>query len=292
MTSTTTVSTDGARLEAEAWGDAADPAVLLLAGTSCSRDWWPPEFCEALADLGLHIIRFDQRDTGASTHWPVEKPDYGLRDLVADAVSILDALDIDRAHLVGMSQGGWVAQLMAIGHPERVASMTLIASRPTGHGPADEDLPELTDELLRAWEALGEPDWEDIPAVVDYFVESERVLAGDDFDDAAVRAVCAAAARRTTDLRSSGNHPMMNPGPRWREDLHRIAAPTTVLHGSADPLFPLANGEALADEIPTADLVVLDGVGHELPRRVWPTVFEALTRWLGEHGAPTATTQS
>ncbi|WP_146792804.1 alpha/beta fold hydrolase [Agrococcus baldri] len=277
---TWTAVAERAQIEAESWGDRSDPAVLLIAGTSCSRDWWPPSLCEMLAAAGAFVIRFDQRDTGASTHCPVGAPDYGLGDLAADATAVLDAVDVERSHLVGMSQGGWVAQLVALERPERVASLTLIATRPTGHGPADADLPELSDDLLAAWQAQVEPDWDDREAVVDFLVEGERVLAGRRFDADAVRAVCETAMLRAIDIRAAGNHPMMRPTPRWRERLGAIAVPTTVLHGTLDPLFPIGNGEALAREIAGAELLAMDGVGHEVPRRVWPSVVDAVARGL------------
>lgn len=125
---TSTVEVDGGRLDVESWGDPGDPTVLLLAGTSCTRDWWPPSFCHSLMARKALVIRFDQRDTGSSTHWPVGAPAYGLPDLVDDAIAVLDALGISDAHLVGFSQGGWVAQNLGVHHPDRVASS--LSSRP------------------------------------------------------------------------------------------------------------------------------------------------------------------
>lgn len=289
MTMTTTVDVDGGRLDLEAWGDPGDPAVLLLAGTSCTRDWWPPSFCRLLTARNAFVIRFDQRDTGSSTHWPPGAPGYGLPDLVTDAITVLDTLAIATAHLVGFSQGGWVAQNLGVHHRNRTASLTLVATRATAHGPADPDLPEVTDRLLVAWDALEEPDWDDPGAVVEYLVEGERVLAGERFDEPAVRSVCQAAVARTPEIRnirSIDNHTLMNTGPRWREALGRIVAPTTVLHGSLDPLFPPRNGESLAQEIPGAHFRLLPGVGHELPERAWSTVVDAVAEHLAGRSAP------
>lgn len=266
------------RLEVETWGPATAPTVLLLAGTSCTRDWWRPAFCERLADAGYRAVRFDQRDTGASTTWPVGEPDYSLDDLAADALAILDRVGADRAHLVGFSQGGWVAQLLALGHPQRVASLTLVSTRATGHGPSDPDLPEVTESLLASWEAQQEPEGDDVDAVVASYVEGERALAGADFDAAAVEAMCREAVLRSTDVRAAANHPAMKAGTRWRERLGEIAVPTTVIHGTADPLFPVGNAHALAREIPGARLELRDGVGHEFPERAWDNVLRALRR--------------
>ena len=276
MPAALTVARDATRLEVERFGTDEGPTVLLIAGTSCTRDWWPPALCERIASRGIRVIRYDQRDTGASTTWPVGAPDYGLTDMVADASAILDAVDADRAHIIGFSRGGWVAQLLALEEPTRVASLTLVSTGPTEHGPADADLPEVSSELMDAWSTLAEPDWSNRNEVIDSYVEGERVLAGTDFDKRAVREVCVGAIARSTDPRSASNHPMMAPGDRWRERLGQIQAPTTVMHGTMDPLFPVGNAHALATEIPGAKLRLLEGVGHELPARVWGELVEVV----------------
>lgn len=268
-----------ARLDVEPYG-AGEP-LLLLAGTSCSVDWWRPELCEALAAHGLLVIRYDQRHTGRSTSDPPGQPSYGLPDLVSDAVRLLDALDVGGAHWVGFSQSGCVAQLAALDHPDRVRSLTLVSSRATGHGPAVPDLPEVSEALLAAWNEEGEePSSGDPAAVVEMLVEGERTLAGTELDEEHARAIARSCVERSLQVRSAvTNHPMADQGPRWRERLGEIAAPCLVLHGTADPLFPLGNGEALAREIPGARLERLPGVGHELPPRVWEAV-SSLSRRL------------
>ncbi len=280
MPTTLVVERGAIRLETESWGATGSPTVLLVAGTSCTRDWWPPEFCERLGAVGLRVIRFDQRDTGGSSTFPVGRPEYGLIDLTEDALAVIDAYDVDRAHLVGFSQGGWVAQLLALQHPGRVASLVLMSTRPTEHGAADPDLPEVAARLMESWSTLSEPDWTDTEDVIRAYVEGERVLAGESFDEDAVRTVCAAAIARSPEPQAASNHPLMHPGPRWREMLGNVNVPTTVLHGTADPLFPLGNGEALAAEIPGATLRVLEGVGHEFPSRAWDDLIDALVRHI------------
>lgn len=269
------VQLSDASLAVESWGSADAPLALLAAGTSCTRDWWPPELCALLVDQGLRVVRFDQRDTGASTVWPAGSPGYGLDELTDDLVHILDHVKADRAHVVGFSQGGWAAQLLALRRPDRVATLTLIASRPTAHGPADADLPEVSPALLDAWSHTPEPDWGDPASVIEAYVAGERALAGSTFDAARVGDICTAAVARSPQPRSAANHPLME-CPRWREELGRIVAPTTVLHGTHDPLFPVENAYALAAEIPSAKLHELDGVGHELPRHVWEILRKVL----------------
>jgi pimeloyl-ACP methyl ester carboxylesterase len=278
-----TIESGGAQLCAQAFGDPSRPTVLLVAGTSCSMDWWPPDFCADLAGRGFRVLRFDQRDTGRATYDPPGQPSYALPDLVHDALAVLDAYGVAAATWVGFSQGGWISQLAALDHPARVSELVLMSTRPTGHGPADPDLPEVTDELLKAWAQGTEPDWRDESEVVDYLVAGERGLAAEPFDEQAVRAIAEACVSRAHQVRSAVvNHPMAEQGPRWRERLAGLDVPTLVLHGDRDPLFPLGNATTLAKEIPHARLVVLPGVGHELPRRVWPQVVEHVAAGAGD----------
>ncbi len=271
------VISDRARLCTQTVGDPVNPALLLLAGTSCAMDWWPPDFCTWLADRGWFVIRFDQRDTGRSDFDPPGEPTYTLPDLVLDAIGVLDLLGVSAARWVGFSQGGWVAQLAALDFPDRVDSLALISTRPTGHGPADADLPELSDRLLAAWATVEEPDWADARAVTEYLVDGERALAGEPFDEDGARSVASACVRRADQVRSAvTNHPMVPQGPRWRQRLGSIGVPTVVVHGDQDPLFPPGNAEALTEEIPGAQLRLLRGVGHELPRRSWAATLDAV----------------
>jgi pimeloyl-ACP methyl ester carboxylesterase len=265
-------------------GDPADDTVLLVAGTSCSMDFWRPEFCEAIAGRGFHVVRFDQRDTGRAVADPPGEPRYRLPDLVDDAVGILDELKVERAHWVGFSQGGWVAQLAAIEHPARASSITLMSSRPVGHGPNDADLPEVTPAIMDAFSSSEPPPpLGDVEAWVGYLVDGERPFASRraSFDAADVEVFARATATRSRDLMSMlSNHSMAPQGDRWRERLGQITCPTFVIHGDDDPMFPLGNAEALAAEIPGARLHVLAEVGHELPIRVRHDVVEIITTFL------------
>lgn len=266
----------------QSFGDRDDPAVLLVAGTSCSMDWWPSALCRSLAGRGLFVIRFDQRDTGRASFDEPGRPSYSLPDLALDAVAMLDMLGVEAAHWVGFSQGGWVSQLAALDHPDRVRSLVLISTRPTGHGPADPDLPEVSERLLAAWEASSlEPDWSDREQVVNYLVEGERSLAGEEFDETHARGIAESCVRRARQVRSAvTNHPIADQGPRWRHRLEQVAAPCLVLHGTADPLFPIGNAEALSAEIPDARMERLPDVGHELPPRIWERVTELVARHI------------
>lgn len=256
-------------------GGADDPAILLVGSSMLS---WPDELCDRLVAGGRRVIRYDVRDTGRSESYPPGAPGYSLADLVDDAVGVLNATATERAHVVGMSTGGWIAQLLALNHSERVATLTLIASRPNPPGPVDDDLPGHHPALMDKIMNTPAPDWSDERAVVDHLVLQARTLAGEGtFDEASARAQAEAEVARTTDVQcATTNIAFADHGPRWRERLGDLTAPTLVLHGEDDPFFPIGNGEALAAEIPNARLVRLDRVGHRLPAHAVPTVAEEL----------------
>ena len=266
---------NGAASCVEVQGGADDPTVLLVGSSMLS---WPSELCERLVAGGRRVIRYDVRDTGRSESYPLGKPGYSLANLVDDAVGVLDATATERAHVAGMSTGGWIAQLLALDHPERIATLTLVASRPNTPGPVDEDLPGHHEALMKVIMNTPQPDWSDERAVVDHLVRQARALAGaGTFDETSARAHAEAEVARTTDVKSAAtNIAFADHGPRWRERLGEITAPTLVLHGEDDPFFPIGNGAALAAEIPGARLVRLDRAGHQLPAHAVPAIADEL----------------
>ncbi|WP_329094301.1 alpha/beta fold hydrolase [Actinomadura citrea] len=280
------IKANGVDLCAETFGDPSDPPILLIGNTMLT---WPDDLCERLAALRRFAVRYDQRDTGRSESHDPEAPRYTLRDLVADAAGVLDAFRLPIAHVAGFGVGGWIAQLLALGHPARVTTLTLIATRPTAPGPADADLPEHAPELMARFMKPPKVDWTDRESVVAFQVENARHMSGPSFDEAEVRAGVERIWDRTV---ITGADPgkahranqmgtvfaALDAGDRWRERLPEITAPTLVVHGEDDPFFPLGNGRALAAEIPSAELLVLPGTGNELPRRTWDTVVPALLR--------------
>jgi pimeloyl-ACP methyl ester carboxylesterase len=270
------VRANGVDLCLETFGDPTEPAILLIAGAAGSMLSWEEEFCERLAAGSRFVIRYDNRDTGRSVTYEPGAPKYTGSDLVEDAVGILDALRVDRAHLIGISMGGGIAQFVALDHPDRVASLTLISTSP-GSGA---DLPEMSDEFRAHFAgATAEPDWSDRAAVIDYVVEDARLYASKSrpFDEAAWRDLAGRDFDRTINIASSmKNHFLIEGGDSRRERLGEIRIPTLVLHGTEDPLFPYGHGVALANEIPGARLVPLEQTGHELPRAVWDLVVPAI----------------
>ena len=269
---------NGVDLRVETFGSPTAAAILLVMGAGASMDWWHDDFCARLAAGPRYVIRYDHRDTGESTSYPPGEPGYTGDDLVADAAALLAVLGVRRAHVVGQSMGGALVQLMALDHPERVASLTLVATSPAGPEP---DLPPMSDEASAAFAAIAEPDWSDRAAVIEYLTEQWRATSSRSrpFDEQGTRALSARVVDRTTNMESSTKNAYAAEGSdRWRERLGGLDVPTLVVHGTEDPVFPLGHGEALAREIPGAELLILEGGGHELARRDWDVVVPAILR--------------
>lgn len=265
------LNVNGIVLCAQAFGDAADPALLLIAGAESSMDWWDSELCERLAAGGRYVIRYDMRDTGQSTTYPPGRPGYEGDALIDDAVGLLDALRIEQAHIVGISMGGGIAQQLAVRHPERVLSLTLMSTSPGGPG-----LPPMSPDV--AGFGGSSPDWHDREAVIEYYTDGEHMLAGTiPVDDDRMRRIIGRVWDRSPSIASGQNHWQLSEKESVRPRLGEIAVPTLVLHGTADPLFPYGHGEALARAIPGARLVPLDGMGHQMPvPEVWETVVDEI----------------
>lgn len=279
------VPVNGVKLCVQTFGPAEAEPVLLIAGGASSMLYWDEEFCARLAAGPRRVLRYDHRDTGRSTTSPAGAPDYTAADLLGDVTGLLDAFDIDRAHLVGLSMGGGLAQLTAIAHPRRVASLTLIATGPAGPGDHP-DLPSMPEQVQAEFAAVPEPDWSDRAAVLDYLVEQERLCAARSvpFDTTGMRATMTRVLDRSPDPAAMFNHFAVMGGDAPRNRLAEITAPTLVLHGDEDPVWPPAHGAALAAEIPGARLVTMPQVGHEWPRRAWTAALPAILA----HTAPAA----
>lgn len=284
------IEANGVDLCAEAFGERGNPAILLVHGAGSSMLSWDAELCERLAAGGRFVIRYDLRDAGRSVAYEPGAPPYALRDLVGDAVGLLDALDIDRGHVVGMSAGGVIGQLLALDHPGRIASLTLASSTPGIPGEEAGDLPGIA-ERLRDYFAHEppEPDLADREAVVAYLVEAERPCASPSrgFDEAAMRDLAGRVYDRARDIEASLTNPFRVPsGAGLRRRLGEISAPTLVVHGTEDPMFPYAHAVALADEIPGARLLPLERTGHEyFPRSTWDVVVPAILAHTSRSGA-------
>ena len=281
--------TNGVEIAYETFGPPDGRPLLLIMGLAAQMILWDDEFCAALAARGHRVIRFDNRDVGLSTKLDAAgMPDaaaamqaallgeriaapYLLRDLAADAAGLLDALGIPAAHVVGASMGGMIAQTMAINHPASVLSLTSIMST-TGERSLPPARPEAAAVLV-------------LPAPSDRAGNVERAVhifrtigsPGFPFDEARVRDLAgrsydrcfspAGAARQLVAILASGSR---------REALAAVTIPTLVIHGRDDPLIPLEAGLATARAVPGAELLVIDGMGHDLPRAAWPEIVERI----------------
>jgi pimeloyl-ACP methyl ester carboxylesterase len=266
------VDVNGAHLCVDTFGENADPAVLLIMGGGCSMDRWEPAFCEQIAARGRFVIRYDHRDTGGSTFYPPGRPGYTGDDLIADAVAVLDALVVDRAHVVGLSMGAGIAQRVAVDHPERLLSLTLMCTSPIGTGGSE--LPPMSGDMFG--DEGDEPDWADRDAAIAFLLEAERPYAGARGVAEELPEILALVYDRSPSLASANNHFIVGGSDIERARLADINAPTLVVQGTHDPLFSLAHGEALAREIPNARLVVIEDLGHEFPRWAWHEILRKM----------------
>ena len=271
-------------LATESFGTAGNPALVMVMGATASMMGWPEALCRALAAKGLFVVRFDHRDTGQSTTVPPGEASYSVEDMAGDVLTVLKGYGLERAHLAGMSLGGYIAQMVALQEPERVASLTLIASEPLGwDGPA---LPHISEAFLGHFAALGSLDWSHRDAAADFLVESERLCAGSGapFDGAAAKAVALRVLERTDSPASMFNHGSVTTREDWTGRFREIACPVLVIHGDEDPILPVENGQAIADGSPGAQIEVLTGVGHELPLRWLDWLADRIARHVSEAG--------
>ncbi|MBJ6644109.1 alpha/beta fold hydrolase [Streptomyces sp. BSE7-9] len=265
---TTTVTANGVTSGVESFGDDDAPLVLLVGGTTMLS--WPDALCERLADGGRRVVRYDLRDSGASTTRDPEAPAYTLRDLAADAAALADVLGGRPAHLAGIGVGGMVAQVAVLDHPDAFSALTLVGTRAVAPGPPDDDLPDHDQATMGRLFGHAMPDWSDREAVADFAAAGAEIL-GD--DPVAAREVAARIWDRTP-----GTAPAVQMAnqlgmvfsrldctPRWRERLPEIKVPTLVVHGRRDRFFPVGNAEAIAREIPGAGLLVLEEAATAIP---------------------------
>ncbi len=276
----------------DAFGDAAHDAMLLIAGLGTQRIRWTNAFCEALAARGYRVIRFDNRDSGDSTHFAEHAPPdlgaliatlmagkrpaipYTLYDMAADAIGLMDALKIDRAHVVGRSMGGMIAQILASEYPARVRSLASIMSS-TGN-PA---LPQAAQDVMAMMLRPAPDPRSDHEAFVAHRIAFARRIAGKEFDEAAHRDIVLAELGCGHDPAGTARQlaAMVAAGDR-RARLATIKAPTLVVHGSDDPLILPACGQDTAVSIPGADYLPIDGMGHDIPAERDAAIIAAIDR--------------
>ncbi|MDF1595636.1 MAG: alpha/beta fold hydrolase [Acidimicrobiia bacterium] len=281
----------------ETFGDAADQHVLLIAGLGGQLLVWETEFCRRLADTGTRVIRFDNRDVGLSTMFDdaeldlsmalsealagraIEVP-YTLSDMAGDALGLMDHLGIERAHLVGVSMGGMIAQTLAAEHPDRVASLTSIMSS-TGSRMVGQATPA-------AIAVLFERPPTDRDGAIDASMQAQRVIGSPAyFDTEAARAHAGAAYDRSFNPEGSGRQLAAIYAAGNRSDqVAAISTPTLVIHGAQDPLVDISGGRHTAEIIPGAELLIIDDMGHDLPRPLWDKLIEAISAHVRTASTP------
>jgi pimeloyl-ACP methyl ester carboxylesterase len=269
------VEANGVEICTESFGEPAAPPILLVMSVGGSMLWWEEGFCRLLARGGRFVIRYDHRDTGRSITYEPGRPAYTGADLVADAAGVLAAYGIPAAHVVGVSAGGALAQLLALGFPARVLSLVLISTSPAT--PGERQLPPATERYQR-FVATAEVNWSDERSVIEYFVGYAGMLAGGErpFDEAGARELVRRDVERAHNIAASDNHGSIPEGDVSRAPLSSITVPTLVIHGTADPMFPLEHGQALAEEIRGATLLPLERAGHGVERADWEAIVRAI----------------
>ncbi|MDX3775483.1 alpha/beta fold hydrolase [Chromatiaceae bacterium AAb-1] len=270
------IESEGIRIYSESFGSAEDPAVLLIMGATASGAWWPDEFCTFLADRGRFVIRYDHRDTGSSTSYEPGAAPYSVEDLADDAVRVLDGYGIKDTHVVGMSLGGYIAQLLALKYSNRILTVTTIASERLAA--ADPAMPGIASELLEYHARAAELDWSDREAIIEYWVGAWALLSGSahEFEPELIRKMAVADLARTPNPLTAFNHAGLGDAVGWLDRLQEIKQPTLIIHGTDDIVLPYAHAEALYEALSNARLVKLEGTGHELPRTVWPVVLDEI----------------
>ncbi|HEY7201125.1 MAG TPA: alpha/beta hydrolase [Candidatus Dormibacteraeota bacterium] len=277
------VTANGLELEYDTFGAPDAAPLLLIMGLGAQMISWDEDFCAMLADRGFHVTRFDNRDVGLSTkldHLGVPdlsqvlggaEPPYRLEDLAADAVGVLDALGIPAAHIVGASMGGFIAQVIAIRHPERVLSLTSIMSAPGGMRDNVPSTPEATEALLK-------PPPADREGLIEHGVwVSGRISGPAHFDPEEARRKRARAVDRSVSTAGTARQlAAVAASPSRMAELGGVRVPALVVHGEADPLVPVENGRRTAEAIPGARLLLIPTMGHDLPRPCWPEIVAAI----------------
>jgi pimeloyl-ACP methyl ester carboxylesterase len=281
------VRSNGLQIHYETLGDPSDPPMLLIMGIGAQLIDWPAEFCAQLAARGFHVILMDNRDAGLSTALDdLGAPDlpaiirgdkstvaYLFSDMAADAAGLLKALGVERAHVVGASMGGMIAQQLVIDHPDLAASLCSIMST-TG----DRAVGQATPAALAAITRPAATSRED---AITRGVAGSRVIGSPGYPANEDELRRRAAAKYDRSFRPAGSARQISAivaSPDRTAALRDVTAPTVVLHGEEDPLVDVSGGRATAAAVPGAELVTFAGMGHDLPRELWPQFIDAIVR--------------
>jgi pimeloyl-ACP methyl ester carboxylesterase len=272
------VASNGIEIWYEDFGDQSNPTVLLIMGADTRATAWPLELIEPIVDTGYHVVRFDNRDIGLST-WidDFEANPYTLDDMAADAVGLMDTLKIERAHVIGVSMGGMIAQLMAINYPDRALSLTSWMST---YWFADPDIPAMTEEVQALYTIESPPETRE--EIIEYIMTMIRTEAGSRFpvNEEKTRAMIVAGMDQSYNPDNNHGLAVMS-APSRLDALRKLDVPTLVIHGDEDPIFNYCHGVICAKVIPGAKLYIQKGVGHELPLGLLPETVQVILEHIG-----------
>ena len=259
----------------ESFGEINNPTILLIMGATASMIYWEEEFCKRLSNQGFHIIRYDNRDVGKSITYEYGHPEYTFEDLADDAIQVLDAYKVDKAHIVGMSMGGIITQIIALKHPSRVLTISLIMT-----SNFDSSLPKKDNKVTKALSELKIRNWQDKDEVIECFIKKSKVLVGakNIFDEEKIRRLNEEEFNRASNLQSIDNHGFIRGWGLYLSRTSEINVPTLVIHGTEDPIIPYEHGVYLSEVIPNAVLVTLEGAGHELHYNDWDKIINAISK--------------
>ena len=279
-----TAQANGIEIAYETLGDPGDPALLMIMGLGAQLTTWPVELCQLLVEQGFHLVMFDNRDCGLSTVLDHLGPadlsaalggdaPYSIADLAADTAGLLDALGLRQVHLIGASMGGMVAQQFVIDYPDRVLSLCSVMST-TGDRSVGTPSPE-------ALAAMSRPPATSRAEAVENGVAASKVIGSPDYpvsdDERRLRAVDK-YDRAYTPYGTARQVAAIFAAPDRTAALGAVSVPTLVIHGEADPLVDVSGGRATAAAIPGAELLLVPGMGHDLPRPLWPRIASAIVK--------------
>ena len=271
------IKIDNVEICTESFGNPKNPAVLLIMGAMSSLDWWDEDFCLRLAEHERFVIRYDHRDLGRSTTYPPGTSNYTITDMADDAIGVLAAYSIDKAHIVGMSLGGMIGQILALRYPDRIDSLTLIAS--SVFGKEAEKLPPMDQRILDYHTKSASIDWSNQEETVPYLAGGWKILSGTKpYEEKRMYKLAEREAARAKQLPSRFNHALLQGGGQYYDRLSEITIPTLIIHGTEDPALPYEHGLALAKAIAHANLIALDRTGHEVHSEDWEQIIKSIVR--------------
>lgn len=266
----------------ESFGDSKDPAILMVAGATVSMLYWDANFCKHLAERGFFVIRYDNRDVGRSTCYEPGTTPYDIVDLADDAISILDGYAIPSAHFLGMSLGGLISQIAAIKYPDRVKSLTLLATGPWGD--SDPTIPEMDSRILEFHGRAETVDWSNEDSVVKYMSEGFALMSGKKgFSHGRVESYIREEFNRANNYISMFNHASLQGGEEYWNRMEEIEQPTLIIHGTDDRIWHVKNAEVLLERIRNTRLITLEGTGHELHKDDWGVIIDGIDFHVKRH---------